>query len=75
MTLTQRSDGLGVEMLDTCAPFDPIARAPAVQPKARSLESVAAAGRGLMLVHHYAKELAYRHDGTYNRVTLAIVSG
>jgi anti-sigma regulatory factor (Ser/Thr protein kinase) len=73
VTLKERSDGIGIEVLDTCAPFNPIERAPAVQ--ARSLESVDVSGRGLTLVRAYAKERAYRHDGTYNRVSLAIVSG
>ena len=62
--------GLGIEFLDTCAPFDPTAFAIAERPD--SIDAIAANGRGLMLIRAYAREFAYRHDGTYNRVTLVI---
>jgi anti-sigma regulatory factor (Ser/Thr protein kinase) len=61
---------MGVEFLDAGARFDPTGRVIAEQ--SDSAGSSAISGRGLMLIRTYAKELAYRHDGTYNRVTLKI---
>jgi serine/threonine-protein kinase RsbW len=75
VTLARRGEGLGheglgIEFLDTCAPFDPTAFAVAQKPD--TIDAIAANGRGLMLIRAYAREFAYRHDGTYNRVTLVI---
>ena len=70
VTLARRGDGLGIEFLDPGAPFDPTAFALAEKPD--TIDAVAINGRGLMLIRAYAGEFAYRHDGTYNRVTLSI---
>jgi len=65
--LLRRPDGLGVAFADTSAPFDPTA---AVAPEqAQSIEAVTVAGRGLMLVHNYARDLAYHHDSAGNHLT------
>jgi anti-sigma regulatory factor (Ser/Thr protein kinase) len=72
VTLTRCSDHIGIEFLDSCARFDPTGWA--IPERSDSLESVAVTGRGLMLIRAYAKEFAYRSDGTYNRVTLRIES-
>lgn len=65
--LLRRPDGLGVAFADTSAPFDPTA-AVAAQP-AQSIEATTAAGRGLMLVRNYARDLAYQRDGAGNHLT------
>ena len=70
VTLARRGEGIGIEFLDTCAPFDPTAFAIAQKPD--TIDAIAANGRGLMLIRAYAREFTYRHDGTYNRVTLVI---
>jgi serine/threonine-protein kinase RsbW len=70
VTLTRRGDGLGIEFQDSGAPFDPTAFTLAEKPD--SIDAVAIDGRGLMLIRAYAGEFAYRHDGTYNRITLNI---
>jgi len=59
-----------VEFLDSRALFDPTAA-----PKALRREPPDPAdptGRGLHLIHRYAEELTYSHDGKYNRVGLTI---
>jgi len=70
VALTRQDDGIGIEVLDTRAPFDPLLVAPAARPA--SIEAAAVGGRGLMLVRAYAHSFAYRHDGTHNRVMLTI---
>jgi anti-sigma regulatory factor (Ser/Thr protein kinase) len=72
VTLTRLSDGIGIEFMDSYARFDPTGGAIAKQPA--SIDSATVNGRGLLLVHAYSAELAYRHDGIYNRVTLRIES-
>jgi anti-sigma regulatory factor (Ser/Thr protein kinase) len=72
VTLTRRSDGIGIEFMDSREHFDPTGVTTGEQPS--SIDAVAINGRGLMLVRAYATELAYRNDGTYNRVTLKIAS-
>jgi anti-sigma regulatory factor (Ser/Thr protein kinase) len=72
VTLRHFADGIGVEFLDSCGPFDPTCKVAA--PTADSIESMRPGGRGLMLVHAYAKDLAYCNDGACNRVTLKIRS-
>lgn len=74
MVVTVRAvpDGIVVEFCDTSAPFDPT-----VKPSRARTTTLAAAnpsGRGLELLHAYGRNLAYTHDGTYNRVTLTIPS-
>ncbi len=70
VTLTRRHDGIGIEFLDTCAPFDPTAVAAPVL--GNSIESATIGGRGLTLVRAYAKEFTHRYDGAGNRITLRI---
>ena len=65
--LLRRPDGLGVAFDDTSASFDPTA-AVAAQP-AQSIEAATAAGRGLMLLRNYARDLAYHRDGAGNHLT------
>jgi anti-sigma regulatory factor (Ser/Thr protein kinase) len=72
VTLERRSDGIGIEFLDSRSPFDPTRKTTAA--RSDSLDCALVGGRGLMLLHAYSKELAYRHDGTYNHVTLRIES-
>jgi anti-sigma regulatory factor (Ser/Thr protein kinase) len=72
VTLRSRDDGFEIEFLDSCAPFDPTRRRVTAQPT--SIESASPNGRGLLLVRAYASDLSYRHDGTYNRVTMTIAA-
>ena len=70
VTVRRVGGGIAVEFLDSRAPFDPT-----ISPRTASADSLAAAdpaGRGLMLLHAYGKDLSYSHDGTYNRVRLTI---
>ena len=72
VTVRLEPDGIAIEFRDTRAPFDPT-----VTPRSPSADSIATAdlsGRGLVLLHAYARNLTYVHDGTYNRVTLTIPS-
>jgi len=73
VTLRHLGDGIGVEFLDSCGPFDPTVAA--VAAGAASIESVSDGGRGLMLVRAYAHDISYSNDGTCNRITLKIKSG
>lgn len=72
LTLLRRPDGLGVAFADTSAPFDPTTAV--VPEQAQSIESAAIAGRGLMLVRAYAKDLAYHHDGAANHLTFFVAA-
>jgi anti-sigma regulatory factor (Ser/Thr protein kinase) len=72
VTLRHFSDGIGVEFLDSCSPFDPTGEI--VVGNTATIESMRPDGRGLMLVRAYAKDLAYCNDGARNRVTLKINS-
>ena len=72
VTLRRFGDGIGVELLDSGAAFDPTVEMAAAN--ADSIESLPAGGRGLPLLRAYAKDLSYRNDGTCNRVTLKINS-
>ena len=67
VVLLRRPDGLGVSFADTSAPFDPTAAVAAEQ--AQSIEAATVAGRGLMLLRNYARDLAYHHDGADNHLT------
>jgi serine/threonine-protein kinase RsbW len=75
MIVTVRSGRLGIEVefLDSRAPFDPTVKPRAPQ-QPKSLESADSTGRGLYLIHRYAEELTYSHDGVHNRVKLLIRS-
>jgi anti-sigma regulatory factor (Ser/Thr protein kinase) len=70
VTLRCRRDGIGVEFLDSRGAFDPTSDDFCTSPS--SSKSMAAGGRGLMLVHAYAKNVSYFNDGTYNHVELEI---
>jgi serine/threonine-protein kinase RsbW len=70
VSLRRLDDGIEIEFSDTLAPFDPTRTATAAQIGA--LETVSPGGRGLALVRTYAEDIAYRHDGTYNRVMLTV---
>jgi anti-sigma regulatory factor (Ser/Thr protein kinase) len=72
VTLTRCRDGIGIDFLDSCAPFDPTGTAIA-EPSA-SVDFAAIDRRGLALIRAYSTELAYRHDGMYNHVMLRIES-
>jgi len=72
VTLRHFCDGIGVEFLDSCGPFDPTGEIAATN--AASIESLRPGGWGLMLLRAYAKDLSYCNDGACNRVTLKINS-
>jgi len=72
VTLRHFRDGIGVEFLDSCGPFDPTGAIAAAN--AGTIESLRPGGRGLLLVRAYAQDIAYCHDGARNRVTLKINS-
>jgi len=70
VTVRRICGGVAVEFLDSRAPFDPTA---VPEPdRAESIESADPTGRGLTLLHAYARNLTYSHDGIYNRVKLMI---
>ena len=70
VVLRRVRNAIEVEFLDSRAPFDPTAKPNSTSEQ--SIVSISPAGRGLTLLHAYAKDLSYSHDGTYNRVTLTI---
>jgi serine/threonine-protein kinase RsbW len=70
VTLRRCGDGIAIQFADSRAPFDPT-REVAATPAA-DLKSLAPRGRGLRLLHAYADDLAYRNDGTCNRVTMTV---
>jgi serine/threonine-protein kinase RsbW len=72
VSLRRCGDGMEIEFLDSRAPFDPIQQA--VVAPVGTIESAPAGGRGLALIRAYAGDLAYRHDGTYNRVTFKMTA-
>ena len=82
VTLHCRSNGIGIEFLDTGAPFDPTVSAVVAKSAAKSGAKSAAqpapsgsateGGRGFMLVRAYAKDLSYRRDGPYNRIEMTV---
>ena len=72
VTLSRCGDAIGVAFADGRTPFDPTRRLPtdaAANVPATTVEGLAPGGRGLRLLHAYAADLAWRHDGTCNRVT------
>jgi serine/threonine-protein kinase RsbW len=70
VTVRRLGGGVDVEFLDSRAPFDPTVTPPPERDK--SITSADPTGRGLTLLHAYAKDLKYSHDGTYNRIRLTI---
>ena len=73
ITIRRLRRGIGVEFLDSRAPFDPTTK-PKKSPDPKSIEAAEPTGRGLRLLHAYANDLSYSHDGTYNRVRLIVNS-
>jgi serine/threonine-protein kinase RsbW len=72
VTLRRSRDGIEVELLDSCGPFDPTGEIAAGNDA--TIESIRPGGRGLRLVRAYATDLSYCNDGARNRVTLKINS-
>jgi serine/threonine-protein kinase RsbW len=72
VTVRRVPDGVAVEFRDSRAPFDPTAPPP--RPRAERIADAEPSGRGLLLLHAYARDLDYSHDGTHNRVTLTVPS-
>jgi anti-sigma regulatory factor (Ser/Thr protein kinase) len=72
VTLRHLGNGIGIEFLDACEPFDSSRKVLVAKPA--SIETASAGGRGLMLIHAYAEDLAYRDDGTGNRVMLNVTA-
>jgi anti-sigma regulatory factor (Ser/Thr protein kinase) len=73
VTLSRCGDGIRIEFVDTRGPFDPTSDV-AAKPTA-DLDAVAPRGHGLGLLHAYADELSYRHNGMSNIVSMKIKSG
>lgn len=57
-----------VEIADNGRPYDPTAWSPA--PLATTLDDATPGGQGVRLMRHYLKDLRYRRDGEWNRLTL-----
>lgn len=68
--LAYQRDGadLCVEIADNGRAFDPTVWSPT--PLAQTLEDATPGGQGLRLIRHYLKDLRYRRDGGWNRLTL-----
>jgi anti-sigma regulatory factor (Ser/Thr protein kinase) len=75
VVLTYHRDGsdLCVEIADNGSAYDPTAWSPA--PLAHTLEEATPGGQGVRLMRHYLKELRYRRDGDWNRLTLVVDHG
>ncbi|MCC6779635.1 MAG: ATP-binding protein [Hyphomicrobiales bacterium] len=70
--LRRLDDGLAVEVIDTCAPFDPRRATAASEPA--SIAEALPGGRGLKLVRAFARSLSYRHSEGRNHVSLEIAA-
>ncbi|OZI18934.1 hypothetical protein CAL26_14780 [Bordetella genomosp. 9] len=66
-------DDLCLEIADNGRPYDPTAWSPA--PLARTLDEAMPGGQGLRLMRHYLKDLRYRRDDGWNRLTLVAGHG
>jgi anti-sigma regulatory factor (Ser/Thr protein kinase) len=73
VTVRRLADGVAVDFRDSRAPFDPTVPPPQ-RPRADTVATAEPSGRGLLLLHAYARNLAYAHDGTHNQVTMTIPS-
>jgi serine/threonine-protein kinase RsbW len=72
ITLRHLNDGIGIEFVDTCPPFDPTRIvAPIVN---GSIETVSVGGRGLQLVHAFSRDLLYRPQLGLNIVSFRVPS-
>ena len=72
VTVRRVPEGISVEFRDSRAPFDPTV--PPQRTRADAIETAETSGRGLVLLHAYATNLSYSHDGAHNRVTLTVPS-
>ncbi|HUI97152.1 MAG TPA: ATP-binding protein [Xanthobacteraceae bacterium] len=70
VTLRQCGAAIGVDFVDARTPFDP--SRPLTAAAATTVDGLPAGGRGLRLLHAYAADLAWRHDGGCNRVTFRV---
>lgn len=70
--LAYHRDGadLYVEIADNGREYDPTAWSPT--PLAHTLDDATPGGQGLRLMRHYLKDLRYRRDGGWNRLTLIV---
>ncbi|ARP81984.1 hypothetical protein CAL12_14965 [Bordetella genomosp. 8] len=66
-------DDLYLEIADNGRPYDPTAWSPA--PLARTLDEAMPGGQGVRLMRHYLKDLRYRRDDGWNRLTLVASHG
>lgn len=73
--LAYRREGtaLCLEIADNGSAYDPTAWSPA--PLAQTLDDATPGGQGLRLMRHYLKDLRYRRDGGWNRLTLVVDPG
>ncbi|CAM3667336.1 Serine/threonine-protein kinase BtrW [Bordetella sputigena] len=69
----RHGDELCVEIADNGRAYDPTAWAPA--PLARTLDEATPGGQGVRLMRHYLKDLRYRRDDGWNRLTLVADHG
>lgn len=70
ITLRSCGDGIEAEIADTGRRFDPT-QVPDPAPQ-DDIETASVGERGLRLIRSVAAKLAYRHDGTHNRLLLRI---
>ncbi|WP_427183252.1 ATP-binding protein [Bordetella bronchialis] len=75
IVLAYRRDGadLCIDIGDNGTAYDPTAWSPA--PLARTLVDATPGGHGLRLMRHYLKDLRYRREGGWNRLTLVAEQG
>jgi anti-sigma regulatory factor (Ser/Thr protein kinase) len=74
VTLRCCDDGIEIEFIDTLAPFDPTSVAIPNSTGSSDVAKASIGGRGLLLIAAYSEDVAYRHDGLYNRATLKVNS-
>lgn len=72
VTLRQLDDGIGVDMVDSCAPFD-LRQVPETL-EASSIEQALPGGRGVRLVRAFARSLSYRSSDGRNHVSFEIAA-
>jgi anti-sigma regulatory factor (Ser/Thr protein kinase) len=71
ISIAATNGGIKIEFTDTRGPFDPTTR-----PIAWSFGDRAnGGGRGLVLLHAYAKKMKYSNDGSCNRVNFEVPLG
>jgi serine/threonine-protein kinase RsbW len=72
VTLRWLDDGIGVEIVDTCAPFDPTEFVAAPMPD--RIADVPPGGRGLTLLRSFSRKLSYRNSDGRNHVSIEIAA-